>query len=77
MRRKYEPFTLENVFIYYVFNELLISSAFIFRLLHICVRGRNKMLLVEVDNHDGLLGKLGLAVIPFDLYCIISTHSVT
>lgn len=35
------------------------------------------MLLVEVDNLDALLEKLGLAVIPFDLYCIISTYSVT
>ena len=40
LRSECEPFTIENVFIYYVFYELLISSTFIFLLLHICMRGR-------------------------------------
>ena len=37
LRSECEPFTLEIFCIYYVFDELLISSTFTFRLLHICV----------------------------------------
>ena len=40
LRSECEPFTLENAFIYYVIDVLLISSTFTFFLLHICVRGR-------------------------------------